>query len=82
MFYIILQKNTLFYNILEYFTVFNSILHIFTIFYSNFRVILQKIHGGRGCGDYQVASSPAWGITANMGGDDKTVVSLAIRNLD
>jgi len=34
------------------------------------------------CGDYQVGSSMSWGITANMGGDDKTVVSLAIRNLD
>jgi acetyl-CoA acyltransferase len=33
------------------------------------------------CGDYQVASDLQWGITANMGGDDKTVVSLAIRNL-
>ncbi len=32
------------------------------------------------CGDYQVPSTPTWGITANMGGDDKTVVSLAIRN--
>ena len=34
------------------------------------------------CGDYQVDGSLGWGITANMGGDDKTVVSLAIRNLD
>jgi hypothetical protein len=33
------------------------------------------------CGDYQVDKSLNWGITANMGGDDKTVVSLAIRNL-
>lgn len=32
------------------------------------------------CGDYQVPEIPTWGITANMGGDDKTVVSLAIRN--
>ncbi len=32
------------------------------------------------CGDYQVAGTPRWGLTANMGGDDKTVVSLAIRN--
>jgi acetyl-CoA acetyltransferase len=32
------------------------------------------------CGDYQVAQPPTWGLTANMGGDDKTVVSLAIRN--
>lgn len=32
------------------------------------------------CGDYQVPTPPRWGITANMGGDDKTVVSLALRN--
>lgn len=32
------------------------------------------------CGDYQVPAQPTWGITANMGGDDKTVVSLALRN--
>ena len=32
------------------------------------------------CGDYQVKSSPLWGLTANMGGDDKTAVSLIIRN--
>jgi acetyl-CoA acyltransferase len=24
------------------------------------------------CGDYQVAATPRWGLTANMGGDDKT----------
>ncbi|MDP6933123.1 MAG: hypothetical protein QGG40_09410 [Myxococcota bacterium] len=33
------------------------------------------------CGDYQVSGSLSWGLTANMGGDDKTVVSLALRNL-
>jgi acetyl-CoA acyltransferase len=33
------------------------------------------------CGDYQIPVTPEWGITANMGGDDKTVVSLAIHNL-
>ncbi|NOY26419.1 MAG: hypothetical protein GXP62_11155 [Oligoflexia bacterium] len=32
------------------------------------------------CGDYQVPTPPRWGITSNMGGDDKTVVSVAIRN--
>jgi acetyl-CoA acetyltransferase len=32
-------------------------------------------------GDYQIGGSVQWGITSNMGGDDKTVVSLAIRNL-
>ena len=34
------------------------------------------------CGDYQVDGSLRWGVTANMGGDDKTVVSLALRNLE
>ena len=33
------------------------------------------------CGDYQVGGDLRWGITANMGGDDKTVVSLALKNL-
>ena len=33
------------------------------------------------CGDYQVPKVPAVGITANMGGDDKTVVFSMFRNL-
>ncbi len=33
------------------------------------------------CGDYQVDRALSWGLTSNMGGDDKTVVSFAIRNL-
>ncbi len=33
------------------------------------------------CGDYQVSGDLTWGLTSNMGGDDKTVVSLAVRNL-
>lgn len=33
------------------------------------------------CGEYQVQKAMSWGLTLNMGGDDKTVVSLAIRNL-
>ncbi len=32
------------------------------------------------CGDYQVPGRPDWGLTANMGGDDKTAVSLVLRN--
>ncbi len=32
------------------------------------------------CGDYQLASIPSVGLTSNMGGDDKTVVSLTLRN--
>ncbi|MFT5683768.1 MAG: acetyl-CoA acyltransferase, partial [Myxococcota bacterium] len=31
------------------------------------------------CGDYQVSKLPQIGMTMNMGGDDKTVVSLIIR---
>jgi acetyl-CoA acyltransferase len=33
------------------------------------------------CGDYQVRSAPSIGLTANMGGDDKTVVVSIFRNL-
>ncbi len=32
------------------------------------------------CGDYQIDRALTWGLTSNMGGDDKTVVSLALRN--
>ena len=32
------------------------------------------------CGDYQVPTLPKVGLTANMGGDDKTVVSMVLRN--
>lgn len=31
-------------------------------------------------GDYQLKGDLSWGLTSNMGGDDKTVVSLALRN--
>ena len=31
------------------------------------------------CGDYQIGGEPTYGLTANMGGDDKTVVSLVLR---
>jgi acetyl-CoA acyltransferase len=33
------------------------------------------------CGDYQLGALPTHGITANMGGDDKTVVCGIYRNL-
>jgi len=33
------------------------------------------------CGDYQLATRPAIGLTANMGGDDKTVVIGIYKNL-
>jgi acetyl-CoA acyltransferase len=33
------------------------------------------------CGDYQLAKTPAVGLTANMGGNDKTVVASIFRNL-
>lgn len=32
------------------------------------------------CGDYQVQRPLSVGVTSNMGGDDKTVVSLVVRN--
>ncbi|MFT7518666.1 MAG: acetyl-CoA acyltransferase [Kiritimatiellia bacterium] len=32
------------------------------------------------CGDYQVSSGPDIGLTANMGGNDKTVVATMLRN--
>ena len=32
------------------------------------------------CGDYQVSNNPQIGMTLNMGGDDKTVVSLILKN--
>lgn len=33
------------------------------------------------CGDYQVPNSPELGLTANMGGNDKTVVLSMLKNL-
>ena len=32
------------------------------------------------CGDYQVPTPPKYGITANMGGDDRTTVVFILRN--
>jgi len=32
------------------------------------------------CGDYQIPTLPKLGVTANMGGDDKTVVSVVVRS--
>lgn len=32
------------------------------------------------CGDYQIRSEPKTGLTVNMGGDDRTVVSLVLEN--
>ena len=33
------------------------------------------------CGDYQLAERPSVGVTANMGGDDRTSVCMAFKNL-
>jgi acetyl-CoA acyltransferase len=33
------------------------------------------------CSDYQLASKPELGLTVNMGGDDKTVASMILKNL-
>jgi len=32
------------------------------------------------CGEYQIPNRPEHGLTLNMGGDDKTVVSIMLRN--
>ena len=32
------------------------------------------------CGDYQVQRDMQYGMTLNMGGDDRTVVSLVLEN--
>ncbi len=34
------------------------------------------------CGDYQVPEQPKYGLTANMGGDDRTTVCLAMENVE
>ena len=33
------------------------------------------------CGDYQIQRELHTGLTANMGGDDRTVVSLVLENV-
>ncbi len=33
------------------------------------------------CGDYQVPNSPTYGLTANMGGDDRTSVVMTFKNV-
>lgn len=33
------------------------------------------------CGDYQIPETPDVGLTANMGGDDRTTVSFVLRNV-
>src|SRR5699024_7221450 len=33
------------------------------------------------CGDYQIPNKPSIGITANMGGDDRSSVVIALKNL-
>ena len=33
------------------------------------------------CGAYQMATRPEIGLTVNMGGDDKTIVSMALKNM-
>ena len=32
------------------------------------------------CGDYQIPTPPKVGVTANMGGDDRTAVAMAFKN--
>jgi len=33
------------------------------------------------CGDYQISNAPSFGLTANMGGDDRTSVVMTFKNL-
>ena len=34
------------------------------------------------CGDYQIPNTPQFGLTANMGGDDRTTVAMAYKNVE
>ena len=34
----------------------------------------------RQCGDYQIKNTPNLGIAVNMGGDDKTIATMLLRN--
>lgn len=34
------------------------------------------------CGDYQMPEKPAVGLTVNMGGDDRTTVAIALKNIE
>ncbi len=34
------------------------------------------------CGDYQIPETPKFGLTANMGGDDRTTVAMAFKNIE
>ena len=34
----------------------------------------------RQCGDYQIQNPPNLGIAVNMGGDDKTIATMLLRN--
>lgn len=34
------------------------------------------------CGDYQIPETPKYGLTANMGGDDRTTVAMAFANVE
>ncbi|MFT4704129.1 MAG: acetyl-CoA acyltransferase [Bradymonadia bacterium] len=40
--------------------------------------VVRQMHGE--CGDYQIPNKPQYGITANMGGDDRTSVVMILRD--
>jgi len=44
--------------------------------------ILEVFRQQKGlCGDYQMKNQPAYGVTANIGGDDRTAVITVLKNL-
>jgi len=49
---------------------------------SGVKQILEIFRQQKGlCGDYQIKNRPAYGITANIGGDDRTAVVTVLKNL-
>lgn len=42
--------------------------------------VVQQMKGKSG--DYQIAARPEFGLTVNMGGDDRTIVSMVLKNAD
>merc|ERR1711972_1106806 len=46
------------------------------------RQVLEVFRQMKGqCGDYQMEKRPQLGLTVNMGGDDKTIAAMLLRNM-